>query len=393
MLTARGHAVACFSPADERNPASPWAAYFPTPADYTSGKLITRICRFPRMVYSRQSKESLRRLLHDFQPDVVHVFAIHVRLTPSILDACSEAGIPVVMTCHDYKHICPNALLFTGDGICEACRNGYFYHAALNRCLHDSLVYSVAGALEAYAHALLDIYRRNIRTFLCPSVFLGRKTEEFWGPESFRWRVLRNPFDAPAYAMQRGSRDYILYIGRLSREKGVQVLIRAMAQCPDVKLKIVGAGPYHHPLRALCDTVGAENVEILGPRWGEDKDALIGESRFVVVPSVWHENSPYVVLEAFAAGKAVIGTQLGGIPEYVRDGEFGLISPAQDVSALAECINRLWRDPELALWMGANAKAWADRHFNDSMFYESLMAAYDEALEPGSRTRVPQQTK
>ena len=378
VLAAHGHDVAYLAPADDRNPETPWSSYFPTPAEYRTGSLAVRIGGFPRMVYSRKSRESCRRLIADFRPDIAHAFAVHVRLTPSVLDACREARVPVVMSCNDYKLICPNSRLYTGGLLCERCRGGKFYHATFNRCLHDSSVFSLAGTLEAYVHRWLDIYRKNVHTFLFASRFMARKTEEFWGAGTFRWRMLRNPFDSPAHSLRQGYRDYLLYFGRLTGEKGVDVLLRAMSQCPEAVLRVVGDGPEESALRALRDTLSPRNVEFVGPRWGAELDAELGDARFVVVPSVWHENFPYVILQAFAAGKAVIGTDRGGIPELVRNGEFGYVYPAQDAPALAARISQLWHDPDRAVAMGMAAKQWADREFNDDAFYQALMAAYAE---------------
>ncbi len=243
VLKENGHEVAFFSAKDKSSSDSQWGEYFPAVPDYASGSQISRALALPSMIYNRQAKECMAQLINDFKPDLIHAFAIYVKLTPSILDAAREAGVPVVMSCNDYKHICPNYKLFHHGHVCEACKGGKFYQAVVNNCCHDSLAYSVASSLEAYSHNAMDIYRKNVHTFLFASEFMARKTEDFWGAEKFRWRKLTNPFNAKKFEYSEFSENYILYFGRLIDEKGVDVLLDAMALLPDVKLVVIGEGP------------------------------------------------------------------------------------------------------------------------------------------------------
>jgi len=378
VLEERGHQVAYFSGQDAQNLLSRYESYFPSAPDYQQGNLVRRIAAFGGMVYSRNSKKNMLRLLKDFRPDIVHVFAVHIRLSPSILDACREYGVPVVMSCNDSKHMCPNYRLFHHGRLCEECKGGRFYRASVNRCCKDSLVFSVASSLEAYVHGAMDIYRKNIRLFLFASEFMARKTEEFWGADTFSWRMLRNPFDSRSHTCKAQTGDFLIYFGRLTEEKGLNVLIEAMQHLRHARLKIIGDGPMRTELEARVKTLSLDNVEFLGPKWGEDLDDILCRARFVVVPSIGHENFPYVILQSFAAGKAVIGADRGGIPELVRDGEFGLVYPAQDPAALARCISTLWDDPGKSETMGKAAKAWADKEYTDESFYENIMGIYRE---------------
>lgn len=379
VLEAHGHHVAYFSSAEE-GCDSPWADYFPHAADYSSGGLLQRALTFPSIVYSVEAKVSMTRLIADFKPDIIHTFAIYVKLTPSILNAAREAGIPVVMSCNDYKHICPNYKLFHHGRLCEDCKEGKFYHAALNRCCHNSIVYSVASSIEAYAHNWMNIYRKNVHTFLFASKFMAHKTEEFWGGNSFRWRLLRNPYEARKYSVSNVVGDYALYFGRLIEEKGVNVLLDAVALARDVPLIVVGDGPDLEKLKNYAKAHGLSQVKFVGAKWGEELDQILHGCRFVVVPSLWHENFPYVILQSFAKGKPVIGSNRGGIPELVAHGERGLVYEATDVSALADSMLRLMADERQARQMGMAAKRYADAEYNDERFYANLMEVYNEVL-------------
>ena len=147
---------------------------------------------------------------------------------------------------------------------------------------------------------------------------------------------------------------------------------------PDVKLVIVGEGPDEAALRAQAKTL--DNIEFVGPKWGEELRTYLERCRFVVCPSIWHENFPYVILQAFATGKAVVGTDRGGIPELIQTGTHGLEYPAQDPEALAACIDTLWNDDAGCREMGRRARTYVEREFNDDMFYASVMRVYANTL-------------
>ena len=348
-------------------------------AEYLKGNVINRIKNIPEVIYSKKNKEKFRALLREYKPDVVHVFAIYVTITPSILDACREEGIPVVMSCNDYKHICPNYRLFHHGRICEDCKGGKFYKAVVNNCCKHSLAVSVISAIESYTHDFLNIWKKNIHTFLFESRFMMQKTEEFWGKDAARLEFLGKPFNSTHYRLSDRDDGYILFLGRLSDEKGVDILLGAMAEVPEAKLKIVGSGTHGTFLQEFAKKNNITNVEFLGQKFGDELEPIFNCCKFVVVPSLWHENFPYVMMESFARGKAVVGSDKGGIPEYILPGETGEVFPSHDPKALASIIRELWHHPAKAAEMGKKAKEIADREFNDEAFYNRLSVIYENA--------------
>lgn len=387
VLKEHGHEIVHFSTAACDNQYSPYADYFVDPPEYSSGSLLRKVAGIGRMIYSLDAKVKFAGLLADTKPDLVHVFAIHVHLTPSILVAAHEAGVPVVMSCNDYKHICPNYKLYHHGRICTDCRGGHFYKTIVNRCCKNSLVFSVASSLEAYIHNALGVYQKYVHTYLFASDFMAHETEKFWGVGALRWDKLPNPFNSGKYQISEIYDDYALFFGRFVEEKGVDILIRAAAHAPDVKIKIIGDGQEELSLRKLVDQLNLHNVEFLGALWGDELDAILKRARFVVVPSLWHENFPYVINQAFAFGKAVIGANRGGIPELVAHGERGLIYKANDEIALAAAMQELWQTPDKAVSMGRKAKAYVDREFNDRHFYEKIITIYQGVLDACASTR------
>jgi glycosyltransferase involved in cell wall biosynthesis len=378
VLEEHGHEVAYLAVAEAESDST-WRDYFPEAVDYRQSK-SSAILKFPRLIYSIASKRSAQRLVEDFRPDVVHCFAIYTKLTPSILDVFRECGIPIVCSFNDYKHICPNYKLYHHGHICEDCRHGTFLHAIRNRCSHGSLMYSTANAMEAYVHKWLDIYRRNVDLFLFASEFMARKTEEFWGKQSFEWDLLRNPFDATSFVAPADPGDYVLYFGRLIDEKGVDVLLEAARVIESVPVVIVGDGPDREKLEQRAADLDIRNVSFLGAKWGNELDEILSSCRVVVVPSLWHENFPYVILQSFAMGKPVVGTDRGGIPELVAHEERGLIYPARCSDSLASALQGLWDDDSRVRRMGLAAKAFADDEFNDKRFYGRLVEIYTRVM-------------
>lgn len=378
VLSEHGHEVLLFSAAQDGLDA-PYADQFPKPAEYQSGSLLFRAMQLPKMIYNREAKTAFTKVISEFKPDVIHAFAIYVKLTPSILDAANEAGVPVVISCNDYKHICPNYKMFHSGRICEECKGGKFHRALVNRCCHGSLAVSAASMAEAYVHDWKNIWRKNVSTFLFASRFMAEKTQEFWGKDQVSIDFLRNPFDAKKYHVEANVGNYILYFGRLIDEKGVDVLMEAAKSAPDVPVVVVGDGPDRENLEQAAGKL--DNVRIVGPAWGDDLSAWQNGARAVVVPSIWNENFPYVILQAFAASNPVIGARRGGIPELIEEGPHGWIYDADDVDALALLMRKVIALPDKHIAdMGQAACTYTHLSFSDAAIYERLKSIYDQVI-------------
>lgn len=380
VLEKHGHSVAYFSINDGSELETEWSRYFPTQTYSKNESLSARLIAFPTTVYSFSARRRMKQLINDFRPDIVHAIEVYFKLTPSILDACGSENIPVVLSSNDYKLICPNYHLFRNGALCEECKGGRFVRSFTNKCNNGRTLYSAGMAIEAYAHELAGTYRRNVHTYLFASEFMAAKVREFWAPRPLRYRILRNPINSLDFKASRNYENYCLYFGRLHDSKGVNVLIEAMAKCPDAHLKIVGEGPEESNLRDLAARLQIGNVEFLGPKWGKELTPILENCRFVILPAIWYENFPYVINQSFATGKPVIGSNIGGIPELIRDGEFGLLCKPGDANSLSDAIRTLWGNPQRAVEMGINAKMWADREFNDAVFYENLLHIYSDVL-------------
>ncbi|MBD3160799.1 MAG: glycosyltransferase, partial [Candidatus Eisenbacteria bacterium] len=338
-----------------------------------------KLRRAARTISSTEAAEAAHRVVRRSRPAVAHLHNIYHHLSPSVIRAIDREGVGIVQTLHDYKLICPAYLLMTEGEICERCRGGRYHEALRHRCLLDSRAASFVAMVEAYLHRWRRTYQK-IRTFLCPSRFMLEKVRSFGIDSS---RLVHLPYFLPVDRYDPGPGDggYYVYAGRLSREKGIATLLEAHARLPRkrVPLRILGDGPLRERLEERTRELGLEDVVFEGYQPADRLRATVRTARFTVVPSEWYENYPFAILEAFALGRPVVGTRIGGIPELVRDGETGWTAPHRDPDALAECLARMMNDPAKADEMGKGARAWVADALSPEKHLERLDAIYREA--------------
>lgn len=340
-----------------------------------------------RMVWSPSSLRGLARALERFRPDVVHCHNIYHQLSPSILAATRRAGVPTVMTLHDYKLACPNYQLLDHGSLCEACVGGSALNAARRRCKGGSLAGSGLLAVESTIHRALHAYR-GVDVFISPSRFLADvMARAGYGPEVVR--VVNHFVEHAEVPQSTGLGRSVLFAGRLAPEKGVDTVIQAVGTDARLRLDIAGDGPLRAPLEQLADSVAPGQVTFHGRLAKPELQQLIAGSLAMVVPSRWHENQPMTILEAYAAGVPVIATALGGMPELVRDGVDGLIVRHDDPAALAAAVRTLLDDPAGARERGRSGQARLRGDFDPQTHLHRLDEVYAEASARRRDRRAP----
>lgn len=357
LLESRGHEVSFFAMEDVRNRDCAQSPYFVSTIDYKKLGMLGALRRASKIVsktvYSLESSKKIRELIRDVKPDIAHIHSIDHQISPSILPALREEGVPIVQSVHDYKLICPNYRLYvprTGE-ICERCLPGKYYHCVGQRCMKDSLAASALAAGAMYLHKGRQIYEKNVQAFLCSTQFLAAKLEEGGIPKQrIRHRALY--LDLARYEADEESEDYAVYVGRLVPEKGLLTLLDAVAKIPSCKLVVVGDGESRDNVQAHARASGAKGVEFVGHQEGAELNRLIARSRFLVMPSEWYEPCGLVLWEAYALRRPVIAARIGGIPESVVDRETGLLFEPGNADDLAEKMTALFGDAERARAMG-----------------------------------------
>lgn len=343
-LRREGHEVINFSMQHPENIACVQEQYFAenVPLDRFSVKNIFKY------FYNFEAVAKLERLLAVEKPDLAHVHNLYHQLTPALLHVLKKHQIPIVLTLHDYKIICPNYQLFAAGKICERCRGGKYCQCALTGCVKNSRAKSLLATIEAYLYRRILKSYELVDTFIAPSQFMKNKFVEFGWPAE-KIEVLRNFTNlenknvVKKMHMHNSDNDYLLYFGRLSEEKGLDVLLSAMILLPEnVKLKIAGTGPL-----LSCSKLKIKNsklngrVDLLGHIQGKKLGEIIDSAKAIIIPSIWYENMPLSMLEAMAAGKVVIASRIGGMPEIIRDGENGFLFEAGNAQELAGKIRNL----------------------------------------------------
>lgn len=377
-LEREGHEVAVFSMHHPKNLATPWSRYFVSRISFNEMRLKDYLAAPERIIYSLEAKRKFSKLLNDFKPDIIHIHNIYHHLSPSLLTVAKKRKIPVVMHLHDYKLICPNQSLFTKGAYCESCYGQKYYNCLLNRCLKGSLPGSALATLEMYLHhSILKIYENNIDLLIAPSQFM-RDTMIRFGQNYKKIRVIYNPYSqrlTEQSAKPYKTKDYLLYLGRLTLEKGIETLIRAAASI-NKPVIIVGEGPHEAQLKELAKKIKAP-VKFLGFQENESLKTIINEAEAMVVPSIWAENMPLSLLEAISLGKIVIASRIGGLPEIITDGKNGLLFEPGNDHDLIEKINRLAAIDRPAMGRAAEVTA---RNFSPPENLAEILKVYQQLL-------------
>lgn len=367
-LLHSGEQVIDFSMHDERNRESPYESHFVSNKDYRQGRKLSKLGSALSFVHSREAVSRIAALIDKTRPDLMHCHNVYHQITPSIISIAKSRGIPVVLTLHDFKPVCPAYLRLRAGHPCSLCLDGNFRHVLMNRCAGSSIADSALLYAEATIQRWLGSYEQVDR-FLAPSQFMRDAALHRFRSEQVV--LLYNGVDTAEINASAQDDGYVLYLGRLSREKGVETLLRAHEAAGSWDLVIAGTGPLERGLQMRY-----RNARFVGQLSGQPLKTMIGGASAIVVPSEWYENCPMSVLEAMAYGKPVVASRMGGIPELVVDGETGVLFEPGNAVELQGHISRLMDDPSLRARMGAAGRIRAERQFSIEKHNADLTDTY-----------------
>lgn len=396
LLESKGHKVVPFSINYARNIPTEYSKYFlPPPIDEDSVYFKdyrfspTKVLKLlSRVFYSFEARQKIRKIIKEEKIDIAYILHHINTMSPSIIDGCKDMKIPVVLRVSDFYLLCPGYLFLRNREVCEKCLKGY-YQALKWRCNQRSFGVTFVRVLSMYLHKILGIYEK-VDAFITPSRFLRAKMIDA-GFDGSKIYHLPTPVEIedkiPTEPTEKNS-DYVLYFGRISKEKGVEYLIKAFEtlrfrpEAMKLKLKIVGNSNDCEDikLKRYVEEKKLSNIEFLGFKKAQELNYLIKNSLFVVVPSICYENMPITVLEAFAHGKPVVGSQIGSIPEIVKDGVNGLLFEPKNTENLVEKILFLVQNTDKVSQMGNNARRFVEEEFNPDKHYESLITIFNQVM-------------
>lgn len=377
LLNSRGHCCAPFTRHHEKNYPSEYSSFFAPEFQHKNIPFVSKGPAFFKFIYSFDTKKSFSKLISEFKPDIIHAHNIYGRITSSVIDIAKEKRIPVVMTLNDYKLICPECTMLCQGEVCSKCNGSHFIHCILNRCRNNDLPTSAAYAIESYIINKLKKLEW-VSQFICPSHFIFNQHKEINGVKG---KLLHIPHfvNASHYSPLYSPGKYILYAGRLSREKGIFTLLKAIDQL-QTTLRIAGDGPLLKDIQSYITDHNINNVILEGHKSDAELRDLITNSAFIIVPSECCEAFGLAVLEAFACGKPVIGSDIGGLPELIKDHVTGLLFTPGDHQELKEKIIYLLQNPALNTKMGEAARKKTETDYSPNLHYERLLKLYSSLL-------------
>lgn len=330
-----------------------------------------------RTLWNVYAYRRVREIIREFRPQVFHIHNTFPLASPAVVHAAKAEGVPVVMTLHNYRLLCVNALLFRKGRVCEACLGGLPWRGSLYKCYRRSFLASVAVVGMLAMHRALGTWSL-VDCFVAPTEFVRRKfLEAGFPPEKI---VVSPPCVHPDRGPGKGQGGYAIFVGRLSPEKGVGTLLKVWSLLEGrVALKVVGDGP----LRPLIEEAAMRvtGVSYLGARSPEEVYALVGEAAFLVFPSEWYETFGRVAVEAFAMGTPVLAAGLGAVGEVTIPGRTGLHFRPGDPEDMAAKVEWLLDHPEELKRMRQEARAEYEAKYTAEKIYKMLMEIYHQVVE------------
>lgn len=344
-LQSQGHEVQYFGMEHEGRIVGNRVNAYTSNMDFHGGSKLSKLLYPIKTIYSAEARRKIRLVLDDFQPDVCHLNNFNYQLTPSIIleirkwEKQTGHKCKILYTAHDGQLVCPNHMMKNPNTneLCTKCLGGHFLNCVKGRCVHGSLIKSAIGTMEAMFWKWMGVYKQ-IDKIICCSYFMKSRLDT--NPVLATRTVALHNFVDQVEKKSVEKKDYVLYFGRYSQEKGIVTMIQAVKNLPDVPFVFAGSGPLEHLLE------GVPNIRNVGFQTGEALEMLIREARFTVVPSECYENCPFSVMESQMYGTPVLGADIGGIPELIRVGETGELFESGNVEQLKMKLEALWAVPE-----------------------------------------------
>lgn len=380
LLEAHGHKVVPFTIKHPNNLTSPYEKYFVDAPEIRDMKSVfDKIRSIPRFINNKNAARKLEELLQTVTPDVAHIHNMFNGISMSILPVLYKHNIPVVITMHETRFVCPSSYFMLRGKWCKSCRKSLHLNCLLRRCYQDNLAISAMSTIEMIHKDFLFNYDKYINRY----VFLSKRfldthaqyREHFKKKGTILPNFIKKITDNIHVAQHK---NYFLYYGRLTPEKGIKTLINAIKLLPNISFKIAGTGPLQHEIEAIS----SGNVEYLGFVGGNKLTSLVENAKFTIVPSECEDNNPMTIIESYGLGTPVLGAKMGGIPEIIENNRTGLVFEPFSTQALCEAI--IWGDnicsDEYKL-LSLQAHEFAHENFDPEIHYAKLMRIFKKAID------------
>jgi len=330
---------------------------------------LSKIQMFMQTLWSTRTTIDIKGLLSSFRPDVIHVHNSFPLVSPSIYWVAYNKNIPVVQTLHNYRLICPQAMLLRQGKICEDCLGGLPWKGVIRGCYRNSILQSFALASMLILHRFLGTWQNKVARYISLNTF-GR--DKFISGGLDKDKITVKPNFTENVKIESYKREGYLFVGRLSIEKGINVLASAFKLLPGVNLTIIGSGELDTKLN------GIDGVKMLGQLPREDLPTHMQQAKALIVPSICYETFGQVVIEAFANGLPVIASNIGVLPDLVKNKKNGLLFKHGNYHDLCDKIQYLENEFKLLKSMEIEARRSYEMHYTDKINYKLLMKIYND---------------
>lgn len=375
-LKEKGHSVEYFGMEHDGRCVGNSVNVYTSNMDFHNVNVLQKVSYGFKTIYSIEARKKLRLVLDDFKPDVCHLNNFNYQLTPSIIleikKWSKEIGkdCKIVYTAHDYQLVCPNHMCnnpYTLEN-CEKCLSRNYINCTKDKCIHGSTLKSMIGTCEATIWNALDVYK-HIDKIVCCSEYLKSKldTNKTLASKTITIHNFTTKEQIDGIPFKRG---YILYFGRYSKEKGINTLLEACQELPNLRFVFAGNGSDE----IIKNIRKIKNIGEVGFLSGDKLNNLISGAEFSIYPSEWYENCPFSVIESQMLGTPVIAADIGGIPELVEHEHTGLLFKSGKIESLVDAINKLYNDEKLRSQMIKNCLTKKYMTLDD--YYEKIMEVY-----------------
>lgn len=345
--------------------------------DIDDSSLAKRIGLGINTIWSRKSYKSFIQLIDTHKPDIVHVHNTFPLFSPSIYKACRDKNVPVVQTLHNFRLICPGALLQRNNSPCEDCIGGSLLSSIRHACYRDSVL-ATLPLTGMIAYNRFNNNYNQVDQYIALTEFAASRLIAAGLPKD---RVTVKPNFLPSPPKPGASKsEYAVYVGRISDEKGVRTMINAWSELKHIPLQVLGDGPLRVELEQYCKSKDLP-VTFHGPVSRDSVIDIVSNAAFQIIPSEWYEGFPMVVLEAFATSTPVLASKIGSLNEIIVEGENGLKFEAGNSSDLAEKAKQLWQSPDLLKKMGVSARKNFDEKYTEEKNIHYLKNIYNKLIK------------
>lgn len=336
---------------------------------------------FPLTVlFSLKTYREVKKLIKEEHVDIVHVHNTLCLISPSVYYAAFSCKIPVVQTVHNFRLICPGALLYRKDRkkeghICEECLQKGMVCAIRHKCYRNSYIQTAVCVFSQKFHRIIGTYKR-INAYICLSGFSKEKLTSLLSPDKIYIKPNYAPMP-PADLDKKTDekKDYYLYMGRLEIDKGIVILLEAFSQLKDKRLIIIGSGTYEAEMKNTIKEDNLTHIEYKGYCTGKAKEQLLKNANALIVPSQWYEGMPMSVIESYSYGVPVIASDIGTLSELVEEGVSGVKFQYNSSQALVESIHRF--EAADINEIRENCRILFRRKYSETVNYNILMQIYD----------------